>query len=201
MALHIICLFVILIPIKICYPQTITSSGVQVHLDSSKRIVCGHEVNYLIYEITNRSNETNFLIFGVDRFKGVLDSIKIRKYFYRYEKNWDFTFLDICTDYNISKFTPNLFETFLKEIKPAAHLTFLIIVEGSVSADKRRRYFNFIKNNILMIEENRFYRILPVLKSMNRIVLYQPKIVSILEKEIVEHQKEISTLKKSEKAK
>lgn len=193
----VICVFMS----HICNSQGKIEKGVRFFEDSSHYFSSNKHVSFVTYEINNQSNATFFILFGIDRFPSYTDSIVVRKYFFSSKSKNASKFIEICMDHNVKHFLPNLFESFVKIIEPNENFIFQVIAENNMSTTKRKEYLQFIKRNTLILEKQRLYKILPILKSMNKIVPYKPKIVSIVESEIIEHQKETPIMEKSERRK
>lgn len=92
-------------------------------------------VTNITYLVENRSKETIWLWLAKENFYQKSDSLKIREYFKKRKKGTDFSFYELIADGNVESFTSDLFNFFIKVIKPDEFFTMEIVATKTSARD------------------------------------------------------------------
>ena len=82
---------------------------------------------------SNSSDSTFILWFDRDKIDSLSNYQKIRKHFHK--MGGDMTFMQMILDGNVVSFTPGLFDSFMKVIKPREQFIVSIVKKGEVKAN------------------------------------------------------------------
>jgi hypothetical protein len=126
-----------------CIAQTKLPVGILQEKSMSNYMIYDNEIYCLTYKYTNNCNQNIWFWIDKDDLSKLPDLEKVKLYFVQRKVGSDFSLYEYGIDGNIGKFTPRIFESFIKCIRVNEKFSIEIISKNCITEDIQKKIIYF----------------------------------------------------------